>query len=112
SETIIWATVGNWMQSWRDLPLLLNQWCNVVRWELRPRLFLRTTEFLWQEGHTAHETQDEAWEETLMILKSVYARVAEEVLGIPMVQGRKSPSERFAGAVETLSIEALMRDGR
>ncbi|MFL5779986.1 MAG: proline--tRNA ligase [Thermoleophilaceae bacterium] len=112
SETIIWATVGNWIQSWRDLPLLLNQWCNVVRWELRPRLFLRTTEFLWQEGHTAHETEDEAWEETLMILKSVYARVAEEVLGIPMVQGRKSPSERFAGAVETLSIEALMRDGR
>jgi prolyl-tRNA synthetase len=112
SETIIWATVGNWIQSWRDLPLLLNQWCNVVRWELRPRLFLRTTEFLWQEGHTAHETQEEAFEETMMILKSVYALVAETELAIPMVTGRKSPSERFAGAVETLSMEALMRDGR
>jgi prolyl-tRNA synthetase len=112
SETIIWATVGNWIQSWRDLPLLLNQWCNVVRWELRPRLFLRTTEFLWQEGHTAHETEEEAWEETLMILRSVYTLVAERDLGIPMVTGRKSPSERFAGAVETVSMEALMRDGR
>jgi prolyl-tRNA synthetase len=112
SETIIWATVGNWIQSWRDLPLLLNQWCNVVRWELRPRLFLRTTEFLWQEGHTAHETQEEAWEETLMILRSVYQHVAEKELLLPVVTGRKSPSERFAGAVETVSMEALMRDGR
>jgi prolyl-tRNA synthetase len=112
SETIIWATVGNWIQSWRDLPLLLNQWANVVRWELRPRLFLRTTEFLWQEGHTAHETEDEAWKETLMILHDVYREVAESELVIPMVLGRKSPSERFAGAVETVSMEALMRDGR
>jgi prolyl-tRNA synthetase len=112
SETIIWATVGNWIQSWRDLPLLLNQWCNVVRWELRPRLFLRTTEFLWQEGHTAHETQEEAWEETLMILRSVYQHVAERDLLLPVVTGRKSPSERFAGAAETVSMEALMGDGR
>ena len=112
SETIIWATVGNWIQSWRDLPLLLNQWCNVVRWELRPRLFLRTTEFLWQEGHTAHETRDEAWEETTMILRSVYTHVAESDLLLPVITGRKSPSERFAGAVETLTMEALMRDGR
>jgi prolyl-tRNA synthetase len=112
SETIIWATVGKWIQSWRDLPLLLNQWCNVVRWELRPRLFLRTTEFLWQEGHTAHETQEEAWEETLMILRSVYQHVAENDLLLPVITGRKSPTERFAGAVETLTMEALMRDGR
>jgi prolyl-tRNA synthetase len=112
SETIIWATVGKWIQSWRDLPLLLNQWCNVVRWELRPRLFLRTTEFLWQEGHTAHETEAEAWKETRMILSSVYQRVAERELLLPVVVGRKSPSERFAGAVETLAMEALMRDGR
>jgi prolyl-tRNA synthetase len=112
SETIIWATVGRWVQSWRDLPLLLNQWCNVVRWELRPRLFLRTTEFLWQEGHTAHETEAEAWNETRMILRSVYQRVAERTLLLPVVTGRKSPSERFAGAAETLTMEALMRDGR
>ena len=112
SETIIWATVGRWVQSWRDLPLLLNQWCNVVRWELRPRLFLRTTEFLWQEGHTAHETEAEAWSETRMILRSVYKRVAERTLLLPVVTGRKSPSERFAGAAETLTMEALMRDGR
>jgi prolyl-tRNA synthetase len=112
SETIIWATVGKWMQSWRDLPLLLNQWCNVVRWELRPRLFLRTTEFLWQEGHTAHETEAEAWKEARMILSSVYQRVAERELLLPVVVGRKSPSERFAGAAETLAMEALMRDGR
>jgi prolyl-tRNA synthetase len=112
SETIIWATVGKWVQSWRDLPLLLNQWCNVVRWELRPRLFLRTTEFLWQEGHTAHETEAEAWNETRMILRSVYQRVAERNLLLPVVTGRKSPSERFAGAAETLTMEALMRDGR
>jgi prolyl-tRNA synthetase len=112
SETIIWATVGRWLQSWRDLPLLLNQWCNVVRWELRPRLFLRTTEFLWQEGHTAHETEAEAWRETRMILRSVYQRIAERELVLPVVVGRKSASERFAGAVETLAMEALMRDGR
>jgi prolyl-tRNA synthetase len=112
SETIIWATVANWIQSWRDLPLLLNQWCNVVRWELRPRLFLRTTEFLWQEGHTAHETEAEAMRETKMILRSVYQRVAERELMLPVVTGRKSASERFAGAEETLSMEALMRDGK
>ncbi|HKP90458.1 MAG TPA: proline--tRNA ligase [Thermoleophilaceae bacterium] len=112
SETIIWATVGNWIQSWRDLPLLLNQWCNVVRWELRPRLFLRTTEFLWQEGHTAHETREQAWEETTMILRDVYQETAERDLLLPVITGRKSPSERFAGAVETLAMEALMRDGR
>jgi len=106
SETIIWATVGRWLQSWRDLPLLLNQWCNVVRWELRPRLFLRTTEFLWQEGHTAHETEAEAWRETRMILRSVYQRVAERELMLPVVVGRKTASERFAGAVETLSMQA------
>src|SRR5207302_880725 len=112
SETIIYAMFAKWIHSWRDLPLLLNQWCNVVRWELRPRLFLRTTEFLWQEGHTAHETEAEAWRETRMILRSVYQRVAERELMLPVVVGRKTASERFAGAVETLSMEALMRDGR
>src|SRR5256885_15947787 len=112
SETIINEMFSRWVQSYKDLPLLINQWCNVVRWELRPRLFLRTTEFLWQEGHTAHETKAEAWRETRMILSSVYQRVAERELMLPVIVGRKSASERFAGAVETLAMEGLMRDGR
>src|SRR5918997_1484295 len=112
SETVIWHTYKRWVQSYRDLPLLYNQWANVVRWELRPRLFLRTTEFLWQEGHTAHETEDEAMAEALRILHAVYADTAEQVLAIPVLRGRKSESERFPGAVETFAIEALMRDGK
>ena len=111
SETSIWQTYGNWVQSYRDLPLLYNQWANVVRWELRTRLFLRTTEFLWQEGHTAHATAEEAQEEVLRML-DIYREVAEDVLSIPVLPGRKSESERFAGAVETYTIEALMRDGK
>src|ERR671919_1481402 len=110
SETIIWHTYARWVQSYRDLPLLFNQWCNVVRWELRPRLFLRTTEFLWQEGHTAHETAEEAQEEALRILHDVYADTVERVLAIPVHRGRKSASERFPGAVETYTLEAMMRD--
>jgi prolyl-tRNA synthetase len=110
SETIIWATYAKWVQSYRDLPLLYNQWCNVVRWEKRPRLFLRTTEFLWQEGHTAHETSDEAIAEARRILLDVYRDAAENVLGLPVKVGRKSESERFAGAVETFTMEGLMRD--
>ncbi|HET6771588.1 MAG TPA: proline--tRNA ligase [Actinomycetota bacterium] len=110
SETVIWDTYSRWIQSYRDLPLLYNQWANVVRWELRPRLFLRTTEFLWQEGHTAHETEKEAREETLRILHEVYLDAVEKVLAIPAHAGRKSASERFAGAVETYTLEALMRD--
>jgi prolyl-tRNA synthetase len=109
SETIIWDTYSRWVQSYRDLPLLYNQWANVVRWELRPRLFLRTTEFLWQEGHTAHETEEEAWEETKRML-DVYRQVAEDVMAVPVHMGRKSAAERFPGAIETLTIEALMRD--
>ena len=109
SETIIWDAYSRWVQSYRDLPLLYNQWANVVRWEMRPRLFLRTTEFLWQEGHTAHETRDEAWEETLRMLE-VYREVAEDVMAMPVHKGRKTAAERFPGAVETLTIEALMRD--
>jgi len=112
SETIIWATYAKWVQSYRDLPLLYNQWCNVVRWELRPRVFLRTTEFLWQEGHTAHETAEEAVAEARRILLDVYRDAAESVLGLPVRVGRKSASERFAGAVETLTMEGLMRDGK
>ncbi|HMC80828.1 MAG TPA: proline--tRNA ligase [Acidimicrobiia bacterium] len=112
SETIIWATYARWIQSYRDLPLLYNQWANVVRWELRPRLFLRTTEFLWQEGHTAHETADEAMAEARLILDAVYRATAEGDLAMPVHLGRKSASERFAGAVETFTMEALMRDGR
>src|SRR5438876_8011288 len=112
SEAVIWATYARWVQSYRDLPLLYNQWANVVRWELRPRLFLRTTELLWQEGHTAHETEDEAMAETLTILHDVYADTIENVLAIPVLRGRKSESERFPGAVETFAIEALMRDGK
>ena len=111
SETIIWNTYRDWIQSYRDLPLLINQWANVVRWEMRTRPFLRTTEFLWQEGHTAHATQEEAMEETLKIL-DVYARFAEEYMAMPVIKGVKTPNERFAGAEETFCIEALMQDGK
>jgi prolyl-tRNA synthetase len=112
SEALIWSTYARWVQSYRDLPLLYNQWANVVRWELRPRLFLRTSEFLWQEGHTAHETEDEAVAETLTILHDVYADTIENVLAIPVLRGRKSESERFPGAVDTYTLEAMMRDGK
>ena len=111
SETIIWDTYRKWIQSYRDLPLLINQWANVVRWEMRTRLFLRTAEFLWQEGHTAHATKEEAIEETEKIL-DIYATFAEEWMGVPVLKGTKSPNERFAGAVETYCIEALMQDGK
>ena len=111
SETVIWNTYKNWIQSYRDLPLLINQWANVVRWEMRTRLFLRTAEFLWQEGHTAHATKREAIEETLKIL-DVYATFAEEYMGVPVLKGVKTESERFAGAVDTYCIEALMQDGK
>jgi len=111
SETIIWDTYRKWIQSYRDLPLLINQWANVVRWEMRTRLFLRTTEFLWQEGHTAHAEEQEAIEEAELILK-VYASFAEEYMAVPVIQGTKTESERFAGAVETYCIEALMQDGK
>jgi len=110
SETIVWATYAKWVQSYRDLPLLYNQWCNVVRWEKRPRLFLRTTEFLWQEGHTAHETADEAIAEARRILLEVYRDAAESVLAMPVRVGRKSESQRFPGAIDTYAMEALMRD--
>jgi prolyl-tRNA synthetase len=109
SEATIWAAYGNWIQSYRDLPLLYNQWCNVMRWEMRTRLFLRTSEFLWQEGHTAHATRQEAYEEAQRMLE-VYREVAEDVAAMPVLTGRKSESERFAGAVATLTIEAMMRD--
>src|SRR6476620_9665153 len=112
SEALIWSTYARWVQSYRDLPLLYNQWANAVRWELRPRLFLRTSEFLWQEGHTAHETEEEALAETLTILHDVYADTIENVLAIPVLRGRKSESERFPGAVDTYTLEALMRDGK
>jgi prolyl-tRNA synthetase len=112
SEALIWSTYARWLQSYRDLPLLYNQWGNAVRWELRPRLFLRTSEFLWQEGHTAHETEAEAVAETLTILHEVYADTIENVLAIPVLRGRKSESERFPGAVDTYTLEALMRDGK
>jgi prolyl-tRNA synthetase len=111
SETVIWNTYKNWIQSWRDLPLLINQWCNIVRWEMRTRLFLRTTEFLWQEGHTAHATEQEAIEETERML-GVYATFAEDWIALPVLRGLKSPNERFAGAIETYCIEALMQDGK
>jgi prolyl-tRNA synthetase len=111
SETIIWDTYRTWIQSYRDLPLLINQWANVVRWEMRTRLFLRTAEFLWQEGHTAHATRQEALEETERMLE-VYADFAENWMAIPVLKGVKSPNERFAGAVETYCIEALMQDGK
>jgi prolyl-tRNA synthetase len=112
SESVIWATYANWIQSYRDLPLLYNQWANIVRWEKRPRLFLRTTEFLWQEGHTAHETADEAIAEALTILHDVYADVVENLMAVPVLRGRKSERERFPGAVETFTLEAMMRDGK
>lgn len=112
SEALIWSTYARWVQSYRDLPLLYNQWANAVRWELRPRLFLRTSEFLWQEGHTAHETEAEAVAEALRILHDVYADTIENVLAIPVLRGRKSESERFPGAVDTYTLEALMRDGK
>jgi prolyl-tRNA synthetase len=111
SETIIWDTYRRWIQSYRDLPLLINQWANVVRWEMRTRLFLRTTEFLWQEGHTAHATEPEAVEEAEKIMH-LYADFAENHMAMPVIKGTKSESERFAGAVETYCIEALMQDGR
>jgi prolyl-tRNA synthetase len=111
SETIIWNTYREWIQSYRDLPILINQWANVVRWEMRTRLFLRTAEFLWQEGHTAHATAEEAIEETEKMLE-VYAQFAEEFMAIPVIKGRKTANERFAGAVETYCIEAMMQDGK
>jgi prolyl-tRNA synthetase len=111
SETIIWNTYRGWIQSYRDLPLLINQWANVVRWEMRTRLFLRTAEFLWQEGHTAHATAEEAIEETRRML-DVYAEFAEKWLAIPVIKGVKTENERFAGAIDTYCIEALMQDGK
>ncbi len=111
SETIIWNTYKNWIQSYRDLPLLINQWANVVRWEMRTRLFLRTAEFLWQEGHTAHATAEEAIEETTRML-DVYATFAEQYLALPVIKGKKTANERFAGAIDTYCIEALMQDGK
>jgi prolyl-tRNA synthetase len=111
SEAVIWQTYGKWIQSYRDLPLLYNQWCNVVRWEMRTRLFLRSSEFLWQEGHTAHATKDEAVEEALRMLE-VYREVCEDVLAIPVLGGRKSDSEKFPGAVDTYTNEGLMRDAK
>jgi prolyl-tRNA synthetase len=111
SETIIWNSYRNWIQSYRDLPLLINQWCNVVRWEMRTRLFLRTTEFLWQEGHTAHATYEDAEEETVRML-GVYRRFAEEYMALPVIEGRKTDKEKFAGAHHTYSIEAMMGDGK
>lgn len=111
SETIIWNTYRNWIRSYRDLPLLINQWANVVRWEMRTRLFLRTTEFLWQEGHTAHATKVEAEEEATRML-NVYAEFAEKYMAMPVVKGVKSANERFAGALDTFTIEALMQDGK
>ena len=111
SETIIWNTYRNWIKSYRDLPVLCNQWCNVMRWEMRTRLFLRTSEFLWQEGHTAHATREEAEERARMMLK-VYADVVENYLAVPVVQGVKGETERFAGALDTYTIEAMMQDGK
>lgn len=111
SETIIWNTYKNWIQSYRDLPILVNQWANVVRWEMRTRLFLRTAEFLWQEGHTAHATQQEAIDEAKQMI-DVYAKFARDWMAMPVIQGHKTESERFAGAIDTLSIEAMMQDGK
>ena len=111
SETVIWNTYKNWIQSYRDLPILVNQWANVVRWEMRTRLFLRTSEFLWQEGHTAHSTKDEAEEETIKIL-NIYSEFLEKTMAIPVLKGTKSENEKFAGAVETFCVEALMQDGK
>jgi prolyl-tRNA synthetase len=111
SETVIWSSFKNWIQSYRNLPLLINQWANVVRWEMRTRIFLRTSEFLWQEGHTAHATKKEAEEETAQMLE-IYAKFAEEWMALPVVKGRKTANERFAGADDTLCIEAMMQDGK
>jgi len=111
SETVIWSTYKNWIQSYRDLPLLINQWANVVRWEMRTRLFLRTAEFLWQEGHTAHSSKQEAIEETEQMLE-VYANFAENFMAVPVIKGIKTANERFAGAEETYCIEAMMQDGK
>lgn len=111
SETVIWSTYKNWIQSYRDLPLLINQWANVVRWEMRTRLFLRTAEFLWQEGHTAHATKEEAIAETEQMLE-VYADFAENFMAVPVIKGRKTANERFAGAEDTYCIEAMMQDGK
>ena len=111
SEAVIWNTYKSWIQSYRDLPLLINQWANVVRWEMRTRLFLRTSEFLWQEGHTAHSTKEEALKEA-KLMNQVYADFVENFMAIPVIQGTKSVSERFAGAEETYCIEALMQDGK
>ncbi|MDO5447536.1 MAG: proline--tRNA ligase [Prevotellaceae bacterium] len=111
SETIIWNTYKNWIHSWRDLPLMCNQWCNVMRWEMRTRPFLRTSEFLWQEGHTAHATREEAEKEAQQMLK-VYADFAENFMAVPVIQGVKSETERFAGALDTYTIEAMMQDGK
>ena len=111
SETIIWNTYKNWINSYRDLPILCNQWANVMRWEMRTRLFLRTAEFLWQEGHTAHATREEAEEEAVRML-NVYAEFAEKYMAVPVVKGVKSANERFAGALDTYTIEAMMQDGK
>ena len=111
SETIIWSTYKNWIKSWRDLPIMCNQWANVVRWEMRTRLFLRTADFLWQEGHTAHATAQEAQEEAERMVQ-VYAKFAREYMALPVIVGHKSPNERFAGALDTLTIEGMMQDGK
>src|SRR5450759_4313577 len=111
SETIIWHSYKNWIQSYRDLPILINQWANVVRWEMRTRLFLRTLEFLWQEGHTAHTTHDEAQEETIRML-NVYRTFMEEWMAMPVITGLKSESEKFAGALRTYACEAMMQDNK
>jgi prolyl-tRNA synthetase len=112
SETVIGEFMAKWISSHRDLPMLLNQWANVVRWEMRPRMFLRTTEFLWQEGHTAHADEADAMRETMLSLQTIYLRTARELAAMPVVDGEKTPGERFAGAVRTFSIEGMMRDGR
>src|ERR1700755_1152863 len=108
SEAIIWSTYKGWIQSYRDLPILINQWANVVRWEMRTRLFLRTAEFLWQEGHTAHATRQEAVEETVQML-DVYATFAQDYMAMPVIRGEKTAGERFPGAVNTYAIEAMMQ---
>src|ERR1700756_5154780 len=112
SETVIGEMMAKWISSYRDLPMLLNQWANVVRWELRPRMLLRTTEFLWQEGHTAYADEAGAMRETMLALQQIYTRTARELAALPVIEGEKTPSERFAGAVRTFTIEAMMRDGR
>ena len=111
SETIIWGTYKNWIHSWRDLPLLCNQWANVMRWEMRTRMFLRTAEFLWQEGHCAHATAEESEARTVQMI-NLYADFAEKYMAMPVIQGVKTESERFAGALNTYTIEAMMQDGK